>query len=213
MTKLLMVVFLLLFAQKAARAQMVAANAADLSNKLAPGSIGILVYAEFGVDREYEAAALPLPATLGGILVEVGGHPAPLFAVSPAQIKFQVPEAVSPGQVPIVVTRPDGNRLHGTAYVTRHGPAVFQVATSARSFNTVLVVAWTTGIQIEQCPHIQLQVGQRTFTPLFVGPTEYVGVQQLNFLVPRSLVTGIPNNNFLRVNEFNSVGVTLQLDQ
>lgn len=213
MTKLLMIVFVLLFAQKAVRAQMVAANAADLSNKLAPGSIGILVYAEFGVDREYQADAAPLPTALGGVSVEVGGHPSPLFAVTPAQIKFQVPEGVSPGQLPIVVTRPDGSRIHGTAYITRHGPAIFQVATSARSFNTVLVVAWTTGIQVEQCPHVQLQAGQRTFTPLFVGPTEYVGVQQLNFLLPRSLVTGIPNNNFLRVDEFNSVGITLRLDQ
>lgn len=213
MTKLLMIVFLLMFAQKAVRAQMVAANAADLSGKLAPGSIGILVYEKFGVDREYQAEALPLPTALGGVSVEIGGHLAPLFTVAPDKIKFQVPEEVLPGQVPIVVTRPNGIRIHGTAYVTRHGPAVFAVATSARSFATVLVVIWTTGIQIEECPHIQLQAGQRTFTPLFVGPTEYVGVQQINFLLPASQVIGIPNNNFLRVDEFNSVGVTLRLDQ
>ena len=126
MTRVLMIVFLLMVTEKVVRAQIVAANAADLSSRLAPGSIGILVYGEFGVTGTFDAASLPLPTTLGGVSVEIGGHLAPLFSVSPVLIKFQVPEGVTPGQLAIVVTRPDGNKLYSSAYIARHGPAIAQ---------------------------------------------------------------------------------------
>jgi uncharacterized protein (TIGR03437 family) len=38
----------------------------------------------------------PLPTTLGGTSVTVGGIAAPLFYVSPGQINFQVPQAIGP---------------------------------------------------------------------------------------------------------------------
>jgi len=57
---------------------------------VAPGGIA----AAFGAGLAASAAsanAVPLPTTLGGVSVTIGGVPAPLFFVAPGQINFQVP--------------------------------------------------------------------------------------------------------------------------
>jgi uncharacterized protein (TIGR03437 family) len=66
-----------------------AANPAS-SSPLVPGSIASI----FGTSLAggtVIAAAPPLPYTLGGVMVEVNGIPAPLYFVSPTQIDFEVP--------------------------------------------------------------------------------------------------------------------------
>jgi uncharacterized protein (TIGR03437 family) len=51
------------------------------------------------------ATTLPLPTTLGGTTVTIGGIAVPLFAVSPAQINFQFPyEICCTEQMPVTVT-------------------------------------------------------------------------------------------------------------
>jgi uncharacterized protein (TIGR03437 family) len=70
-----------------------AANPAS-SSPLVPGSVASV----FGTNLAggtVVAAAPPLPYTLGGVMVEVNGIPAPLYFVSPGQIDFQVPIELS----------------------------------------------------------------------------------------------------------------------
>lgn len=81
---------------------------------IAPGSIASL-FGQALSPRTRAADSLPLPRTLEGTSVTVDGLPAPLFYVSPTQINFQVPSALTdpaankwPRQVPVVVTTPSG---------------------------------------------------------------------------------------------------------
>ena len=65
----------------------------------------------FGVNLAHETAladiAPPLPFSLGGTTVIIGGNPVPLFFVSPGQINFQVPflSVTRPTQVPLTITQ------------------------------------------------------------------------------------------------------------
>ena len=69
-------------------------NAASFAAKVAPGSL----FSIFGTDlamANQNAASAPLPTSLGGTSVTIGGKPAPLVFVSAGQINAQIPyEAV-----------------------------------------------------------------------------------------------------------------------
>ena len=67
-------------------------DGAGFTNKsgLAPGSIASLFGTRLSTGSAV-AAGLPLPKVLAGTSLLVNGAPAPLFAVSPAQINFQIP--------------------------------------------------------------------------------------------------------------------------
>ncbi len=75
---------------------------------LAPGSI----VSAFGrkMAQSDAASAIPLPKTLGGATVTVGGIEAPLYFSSEGQINLQVPFELAPNSRPQVVikTRPSG---------------------------------------------------------------------------------------------------------
>jgi uncharacterized protein (TIGR03437 family) len=77
---------------------------------LAPGSLVSIFGADFASSNS-EASAIPLPPTLGGVSVTVGGTPAPLLFVSPSQINVQVPWEVSGSTADIVVTNAQGTAL------------------------------------------------------------------------------------------------------
>ncbi len=87
-----------------------AVNAASNAPGLVAGSIATL-YGVGLVNAEgiVTAGAIPLPITLGGVAVTVGGRPAPLFAVANVngqeQINFQVPHEAAGAAVSIIVTR------------------------------------------------------------------------------------------------------------
>jgi uncharacterized protein (TIGR03437 family) len=88
------------------------------------------------------AGSLPLPATLGGVQVKVGGVPAPLYYVSPTQINFQVPfEAPVRGTAAVVVTR-DG--VPGSAEpvtLAEYAAGVFAYARTATVLDPIIVHA------------------------------------------------------------------------
>jgi uncharacterized protein (TIGR03437 family) len=73
------------------------------TQSLAPGSLASLFGRALGSSNA-QASAIPLPVSLGGVSVTVGGVPAPLLFVSGGQINFQVPWTVSAGTVDVVVT-------------------------------------------------------------------------------------------------------------
>lgn len=51
-----------------------------------------------------QASTIPLPVSLGGVSVTIGGVPAPLLFVSPTQINLQVPWTLQFGPADVVVT-------------------------------------------------------------------------------------------------------------
>jgi uncharacterized protein (TIGR03437 family) len=59
-----------------------------------PGAVVSLYGANLAGQIE-QAVAFPLPNTLGGVIVTVGGMAVPLYFVSPGQINFQVPYGVT----------------------------------------------------------------------------------------------------------------------
>jgi uncharacterized protein (TIGR03437 family) len=77
------------------------------------GSIGTIFCTGLTIAGSETATSVPLPYTLAGITVKVGGFPAPLFAVASGpgyqQINFQAPYAlVLPGSNPEILVEQNG---------------------------------------------------------------------------------------------------------
>jgi uncharacterized protein (TIGR03437 family) len=80
-------------------------NGASFREAVSPGAIATVFGTDLA-DEEILAATIPLPRTLAGAEVLVGGFTAPLYYVSPLQINFQVPfEAPIGVAVPVQVIR------------------------------------------------------------------------------------------------------------
>src|SRR6185369_4664856 len=74
---------------------------------LAPGTI-VSIYGSALAAGTVVSNALPLPSTLEGTSVLVGGVEAPLFFVSPGQINAQIPFQLVPGhEYPVIVAAND----------------------------------------------------------------------------------------------------------
>ena len=101
-------------------------NAASYAAKVAPGSL----FSIFGTDlatANQSAASAPLPTSLGGTSVTIGGKPAPLVFVSPGQINAQIPyEAVLGETVPVIVTVNGVASPVGNVSVVAAAPGIFQ---------------------------------------------------------------------------------------
>ncbi len=97
-------------------------NAAGYAPAVAPRSIAALFGTELAGSRA-SASALPLPLTLAGSRVEIGGEPAPLFYVSPTQINLQIP--ITTAGTSVVVFR-DGTQSDPlTATMAIYSPGLF----------------------------------------------------------------------------------------
>src|SRR3954464_12765157 len=95
-----------LFAQPAITSVV---NGASFESGVVRGSIGSIFGSNLAQSTE-SAKRLPLPTTLAGTPVLVGGleWEAPLYFVSSGQINFQLPFEALGGILPIVVTTPQG---------------------------------------------------------------------------------------------------------
>jgi uncharacterized protein (TIGR03437 family) len=89
---------------------------------VAPGSL-VTLFGSFPADRA-SYSSLPLPVTLGGATVSIGGRSAPLLFAGPKQINAQVPFELDDGPAPIIVII-GSTRLTGTASVARTAPVIF----------------------------------------------------------------------------------------
>jgi uncharacterized protein (TIGR03437 family) len=65
-----------------------------------------------------------VPTSLNGTSVTVGGVAAPILLVTPDQINIQVPFAVEPGELPVVVKNPNGESAPYTQTVAAAAPAI-----------------------------------------------------------------------------------------
>ena len=122
----------------------------------APGSL-LSAFASTGVSQNFFTSSIPLPSTLGGVTLRVGGTlnldttsnkwtysptgsvPAPLSFVSPTQINFQIPPGTSLGNsVPAQLTKPDGSTLLTTLNVVATAPGIFSLLMNGQGQGAVL---------------------------------------------------------------------------
>lgn len=99
-------------------------NAATFTTALAPGGLGTIFGTALAADTGL-ASSFPLPWTLAGTRVTVGGIAAPLVYVSPGQINFQVPFELSGTAAEVVVTTPAGGSTAARAAVAPVQPGIF----------------------------------------------------------------------------------------
>lgn len=79
----------------------------------------------FAITATLKAGAVPLPTSLGGVSLSIGGRAAPVLYVSPSQINFQVPYDIQPGSSVLTVT---ANAVPGTPIpvsVAAAAPGIF----------------------------------------------------------------------------------------
>ena len=110
-----------------------ASYANDAAAGIAPDSLGAL-YGQFVTQggQSYPAppGVTPLPTTLGGVSVSIGGKPASLFFVGTGQINLLVPADLADGNAAIVVTNSDTTTRTGTVKIVRSEPGVFTALSS-----------------------------------------------------------------------------------
>jgi uncharacterized protein (TIGR03437 family) len=134
-------------------------NAASFSNKVAPGSI-FSIFGSGLAPRTESTPGAPLPTSLAGVNVTVGGKTAPLFFVSSGQVNAQLPYELEPGTAEVLVTVNGVASNKGTVNVIPAAPGIFQfgekraiVQNQDYSLNTAenpasngsMVVAYLTG--------------------------------------------------------------------
>ena len=190
-------------------------NAASAKPQLAPGAYGT-IYGERLAKAVAGATTVPLPSTLGGVVLIIRGVRAPLIYVSPNQVNFQVPWTlpVGPAAMQITVDGVTSNStpvtILGTApgiFVVTHANGSLVSITNPARQNEVLV-AYATGLGavrpnvVTGAPTPTTGLVRTLLTPSvsidnvacelqFSGLTPgLIGVNQLNFRVPANAKTG-----------------------
>jgi uncharacterized protein (TIGR03437 family) len=103
---------------------------------------------------QHWAATLPLPASLGGISVSVGGTAtytnsswtysssgtvqAPLLYVGPTQVNFQMPPGTQGELVPVQISYPDGTTLLSSVRTGITDPGIFTLTSASNGPGAVL---------------------------------------------------------------------------
>ena len=98
-------------------------NAASYMSQISPGSLATL----FGTHlaSALTTAAAPLPTSLSGVSLSVNGRPAPILAVAPNQVNFQVPWETLPGNAEVKVSVNGISATTLTATVLAAAPGIF----------------------------------------------------------------------------------------
>ena len=104
-------------------------DAAGFGAAVATGSIATLFGSELAA-APVSASAFPLPMTLGGTSVEVGGEAAFLLYVSPRQINLVMPRA--PAGASVVVTKHGVRSTAVAAQLSLYAPGLFTLDGSGR---------------------------------------------------------------------------------
>jgi uncharacterized protein (TIGR03437 family) len=203
-------------------------NAASGVQVLAPGTMG-LVRAPLPIKAAARAASFPLPTSLGGVSVTVGGVPAPLFVVSETEIWFQTPTELLDGPTAVVVTDVVGNTHTWPIEVRASSPGIFAVTHANGSLVTStdaatageLLVVWATGLGhavsdeasgqpaptnrlVTMKSPVTAQIGGASADVLWAGLAPgYASMQEVILRVPNGLGTG---NWGLRLVMFGDAG-------
>ncbi len=181
-------------------------NSASYSALVSPGCLIAIFGSKLGPSA-MSAQTVPLPPTLGGVSVTVGGAAAPLLFVSPNQINALIPADLAIPEntvVPIVVTAPDGRTTYNIR-LNRDAPAIFTQDGSGTgrafvldpAFNAVgtvaprdVVILYATGLgptdsSGKVLDAVEVDIGERPAQILFAGLAPGLpGVYQLNVIAP-----------------------------
>jgi uncharacterized protein (TIGR03437 family) len=104
---------------------------------VAAGSI-VSIFGSHLANSTVEGASLPLPTTLGGVSVRIGGLAAPLFFVSAGQINAQVPWGVATGTSTVTVTNGGASSTPVNVTIQDSSPGLFSQARDGRGPGAVL---------------------------------------------------------------------------
>ena len=98
-------------------------NSASGAPQISPGSLASIYGTNFA--STIIGAGAPYPTNLGGVTVSVNGQLAPLVAVTPGQINFQVPWGTATGTATIKVSVGGGTSNAATVPVLTAAPGIF----------------------------------------------------------------------------------------
>ena len=91
---------------------------------LSPGTI-VEIYGSNFANQSTAASTVPLPISLGGASVTIGGYPAPLYYAGPSQIDAEIPTELAPGGVyQVVVTSGGGQSTPGSIATAAVSPGI-----------------------------------------------------------------------------------------
>ncbi len=116
-------------------------NAASFQGALARGGLATLFGSNFtSLGATAQAATLPLPLSLLGVSIKLGGIPAPLLYLRAGQINFQVPVEVPAGPAAAAVVTVNGVASPAViAKMADHALGVFMYARTATALDPVIV--------------------------------------------------------------------------
>ncbi len=131
-------------------------NAASFGTAQVAPSTLVSSFTSTGASQTFFATSFPLPMTLGGVTLRVGGTlsfsatsgwtysptgslQAGLLAVNSTQVNFQIPPGIAPGSaVPAQLMRPDGTSLLTTLNITPTAPGIFSLLQNGQGQGAVL---------------------------------------------------------------------------
>jgi uncharacterized protein (TIGR03437 family) len=115
-------------------------NAASFTEKVARGSLATIFGTGFTASAPISASAVPLPTSLGGVSVRIGGVAAPILFVSATQINFQVPyEVPADTQTYIVVTSSGAASRQFPVTMANCAVGVFTYARTTQARDPIIV--------------------------------------------------------------------------
>jgi len=193
-----------------------ARNAASGVAVLAPGTIAF-VGVQLQNKMEERAETWPLPVSLGGISVRVGGLAAPILLGTAEGIWVQTPTELPGGSASLVVMDVTGSSITSAVEIRAASPGIFYITHAdgnvvsegnpAQPGETV--VAWATGLgraishddSGQPAPSDHLVALRAPVTATIGGqPAQvawaglapgYAGLQQVNLVVPDSIEEGV----------------------
>jgi len=189
-------------------------NAASGQQAFSPGTI-ISIYGTLLTSGTASAASIPLPASLLGTSVSIGGISAPLYFVSPGQINLQIPYAVPVSTVATVAVTFGTNTVSAAIPISTASPGIFidyatgapvgvpaarrgqtiaLYVTGGGAVNPSVTTGTTPGSSAIPVPTqtVVVSVGNiTTSTFAFIGvPTWAIGLIQINFTIPPNAPLG-----------------------
>jgi uncharacterized protein (TIGR03437 family) len=110
------------------------------ADTVAPGEI-VTIFGQELAPAAQAAGTVPLPRTMQGVEVSIGGVAVPLFYVSPAQINIQVPVEVRPGSTTLTVRRGTLLSVERRLRVVETAPGIFAAGADVRATPVVVHAA------------------------------------------------------------------------
>jgi len=111
----------------AAAAAPIGLNAASYQPGVSPGSI-VSIFGSGFTAASAQATGYPLPLSLAGVSVTIGGKAAPLYYVGPTQINAQVPVDLPANLQALVINVAGASVNGGTLVVQATAPGVFAIS-------------------------------------------------------------------------------------